>query len=100
MNFKYNFIFLFIGSHKSSSPSPDYWSKHQNGGELDSSSHEKSPYVGNVSTRSTSESASSHRSAVSGGGGSSVTSLKLTRLGRFFLFNFNKEKFFYFQPSQ
>nr|CAD2155315.1 unnamed protein product [Meloidogyne enterolobii] len=23
------------GSHKSSSPSPDYWSKHQNGGELD-----------------------------------------------------------------
>uniref|UniRef100_A0A915MPG7 CCR4-NOT transcription complex subunit 3 n=1 Tax=Meloidogyne javanica TaxID=6303 RepID=A0A915MPG7_MELJA len=53
------------GSHKSSSPSPDYWSKHQNGGELDTSSHEKSPYVGNVSTRSTSESASSHRSAVS-----------------------------------
>ncbi|CAK5109873.1 unnamed protein product [Meloidogyne enterolobii] len=69
------------GSHKSSSPSPDYWSKHQNGGELDTSSHEKSPYVGNVSTRSTSESASSHRSAVSGGGASSVTSLKLTRLG-------------------
>ncbi|KAL7078783.1 hypothetical protein ACQ4LE_001934 [Meloidogyne hapla] len=69
------------GSHKSSSPSPDYWSKHQNGGELDSSSHEKSPHVGNVSTRSTSESASSHRSAVSGGGASSVTSLKLTRLG-------------------
>jgi hypothetical protein len=74
------------GSHKSSSPPPDTWlsQKNQNA-EIDA--HEKMAGVSAApitNIRTTSESASSHKSIVSGSGGaSSITSLKLTRLGRF-----------------
>lgn len=75
-------------SHKSSSPTPDSWSSQRNqNGELEL--HEKVNITPiNVSTTTTistnqsaSESASSQKPTVGAAGGSSVTSLKLTRLG-------------------
>lgn len=87
-----------LGSHKSSSPTPDSWGtlKHQNG---DLDAHEgKGSIVATgsttaMNTRTASESVSSHKSIISAGG-SSITSLKLSRLGRlllryFFLIIFN-----------